>query len=189
MGATWRTLGTLCRELGWSKQRLLYELQNGRVCYRTIPEGWTIDDWLDPYLRPYLNVEASEILIPYGTVSGAIVPPPPKKHLGREEVILGIEVLPPTAPDVSPAPEPSPPPPSAPQTTAPPKTVSNEDLGGCILAIVSERPDAPLGRDELWAEVESRLGQWVARDRVWAARKRFAPQWVSRRGRRRKPAQ
>jgi hypothetical protein len=175
-GATWRTLGTLCRELDWSRQRLLYELQNGLrhriVTPGAVPPGYVID-WHDRFrAQRTLNIEASEVKI---------------LVLGRW-LTVGIEVLPPTA-DASPAPEPSPPPPSAPQTPPPPKTVSNEDLRACVLAIKDERPDAPLGRDELWREVEKRLGQWVARDRVWAARKKFAPHWVSQRGRRRKPAQ
>ena len=186
MNATWWTLGKLCRELDWSTARLLHEQANG-LPYRTIPEGYTID-WSDPYLRNYLNIEASEISVPYGTVVGAIVPPPHKtrSYLRAGGLTLGIEVLPPTA--ESPAPEPSPSPPSAPQTPPPPKTVSNEDLQDCIRAIVSERPGAPLDRDALWAEVKNRLG-WVARERVWAARKKYAPQWAGRRGRRRKPAQ
>jgi hypothetical protein len=105
--ATWWTLGKLCRELGWSRQRLLYELQNGRVRYRTIPEGHVIDDWLDPYLRPYLNIEASEISIPSGVVVGAIndavavitgKPRPPKRRSALEGMTVGIEVLPPGAP-------------------------------------------------------------------------------------------
>jgi hypothetical protein len=110
--ATWRTMGTLCRELGWPRQRLFYELDNKRVPYRTIPEGYVIDDWLDPYLWPYINIEASEISIPSGVVVGAINdavavitgrPRPPKKRRSElEGMTIGIEVLPPT--DALPAP-------------------------------------------------------------------------------------
>ena len=108
MNATWRSAGALCRELDWSKRRLIYELENG-LPYRTIPPGWTID-WRDSYVWPYFNVEASEISIPYGVVVGAIVPPPPKKHsaLAYEKVTLGIEVqLPADAPADAEVPSPS----------------------------------------------------------------------------------
>ena len=67
--ATWRTTGAFCRERGWLKARLLYELQNG-LPYRTFPPGHAFD-WSDPFLEPYLNVEASEI-VPSGVVMGAI---------------------------------------------------------------------------------------------------------------------
>jgi hypothetical protein len=102
--ATWWTLGKLRRELDWSTARLLHELANG-LPYRTIPEGYTID-WSDPYLRRYLNIEASEISVPSGTVVGAIEPPPHKtrSYLAAWGLTLGIEVLPPT--DVSPTPAP-----------------------------------------------------------------------------------
>jgi hypothetical protein len=93
--ATWRTVGTLCRERDWSKRRLIYELENG-LPYRTVPPGWRID-WSDDSVWPYFNIEASEISIGYGTVLGAIVPPTPKTFRALEGgVTLGIEVLPPT---------------------------------------------------------------------------------------------
>src|SRR5262249_50947897 len=115
--ATWRTLGALCRERDWSIPRLLHELKNG-LPYRTIPEGYVIewDEWDDPYMRRYLDVEASEILIPDGGMLG-IVPPSPKTRRGP--LTLGIEVLPPTDAEV---PAPAPEAPAA--SPAPPRQVS-----------------------------------------------------------------
>ena len=49
MGATWRTLVTMCRECDWSKLRLVQELQSG-LQYRTVPPGHTID-WSDSSLQ------------------------------------------------------------------------------------------------------------------------------------------
>jgi hypothetical protein len=188
MDATWRTLGTLCRELGWSRQRLLHELQNGRVPYRTIPEGYVIDDWLDPYLRPYLNIEASEISIPSGVVVGAINdavavitgrPRPPKRRSDLEGMTLGIEVLPPGAPA-----DPAVPPPSAdaPAASPAPRKVSEADVERCLRAIMAERPDDPPGDDELFAEVTRRLGVSPGRDRLRQLRRRIAPEWKRPRG-------
>jgi hypothetical protein len=183
MSATWRTLGTLCREFGWSRQRLLYELQNGRVRYRTIPEGYVIDDWLDPYLRPYLNVEASEISIPSGVVVGAINDavavitgmPPPKRRSELEGMTIGIEVLPPGAPADADVPSPSAGAPAV--SPAPPRKVSEADVERCLRAIMAERPDNPPGEDELFAEMTRRLGASPGRDRLRQLRRRIAPEW------------
>ena len=95
MNATWRTTGALCRELDWSKRRLIHEMCN-RLRYRTIPEGYVIE-WDNDFLWPYLNVEASEISVPYGLYAAGVVPPPPKTRAGLDRgLTLGIEVLPPT---------------------------------------------------------------------------------------------
>ena len=125
-GATWRTTGAFCRERGWSKARLLYELQNG-LPYRTFPPGHAFD-WSDPYLEPYLNVEASEISFPSGVVMSAINdavavitgrPRPPKRRSVLEGITLGIEVLPPGAPADADVPSPSAEAPAAPQRKPP----------------------------------------------------------------------
>jgi hypothetical protein len=57
--ATWMTLGEVCRERGWSRHRLIQELQNG-MRHRRIPEGPEID-WHDPDVRRWLNLETSEV--------------------------------------------------------------------------------------------------------------------------------
>src|SRR5215470_8239530 len=59
--ATWCTTGTLCRQLDWSRLRLLHELKNG-LPYRTISKEYVVD-WHDPHVRRKLNVEASEVQI------------------------------------------------------------------------------------------------------------------------------
>ena len=103
--ATWRTLGTLCRDLDWSRPRLIHELQNG-LRYRTIPPGHTID-WHDGEVLRTLDVGASTVQPILGVlnVPGAI---------GFDAPLLGIEVLPPgdevpapstNAPTASPAPK------------------------------------------------------------------------------------
>jgi quercetin dioxygenase-like cupin family protein len=47
MAATWQPPDAFCRERGWSLRRLLYELREGTVEYRTLPEGHSID-WHNP---------------------------------------------------------------------------------------------------------------------------------------------
>jgi hypothetical protein len=185
--ATWRTTGTLRREFDWSKRRLLQELENG-LPYRTIPRGWTID-WSDYYLWRHFNVEASEISIPYGTVSGAIAPPPPKTHLGYEEVILGIEVLPPGTPADAEVPPPSAPAPAG--SPPPPKMVSEAALRDAVRVIVETHPPGtlPLDEEEFHRRVETQLGVQIARDRFLAARDDVAPHFKRRVGRPRKSEQ
>jgi hypothetical protein len=82
--ATWRSLGTLCRERDWSRPRLIYELQNG-LRHRTVPPGHTID-WHDPTAVSSLDVEASTVMI-LGEVLDMAV--------GFDSRIVGVEVLPP----------------------------------------------------------------------------------------------
>jgi hypothetical protein len=112
--ATWRTLGTLCREQDWGRQRLFHALADG-LPYRTIPPGYTIVDWLSPVLQSCVNIEASEISVPPGLMLGPIFdmhqalgrrikrsalinPPPPP-----DGVTFDIEVQPPA--DEAPAPD------------------------------------------------------------------------------------
>jgi hypothetical protein len=100
--AHWCSLGAALDELGWPWLRLLAELVAGRLAYRTWPSGHVID-WLDPYLRPYLNIERSEISIPSDVVVRAIndavavmtgAPRPPKKRRSElEGKTIAIEVL------------------------------------------------------------------------------------------------
>ena len=87
--ATWRTLGTLCRELGWSRPRLFYELQNG-LRTRTFPPGHVFN-WHDPSLRRVLDVEASTLPLSYANASGMATV---NSSLTMQEPI-GIEALPP----------------------------------------------------------------------------------------------
>jgi hypothetical protein len=173
MNATWRSVGTLCRERDWSKRRLLHELQHG-LPYRTVPPGHVVD-WHHPVAAQTLDLEKSEV-----TIIGALV----DGTMAFDTIIVGIEVLPPTdeTDDVltaSPASDlPAPP--------ASPKNVSEAALRQCLLDIVDEHPDDPLDEETLIAELENRLGAPVARDRVRAARNTHAPNWVLPRGRPRK---
>ena len=184
IAATWRSLATHCRELDWSRRRLLYELQNELLSYRTIPPGHVID-WHDPIVVSTLNIKDSEV-----TYEGV-------DRVDRRAVrsyTVGIEVLwppdalataevpspPADAPAASPAPLPS-----APQR----KPLTGKELRECILAIKEERPDDPPSRDDLREEVETRLNWAVGRDRVETIRKKVAPQWVKPKGRPRKSAQ
>jgi hypothetical protein len=85
--ATWRSLGTLCRELDWSRPRLIYKLQNG-LPYRTVPPGHAID-WRDLNVVHRLDVEASTVTLVLGVpkIDGALT---------LDTLTVGIEVLPPT---------------------------------------------------------------------------------------------
>jgi hypothetical protein len=59
--ATWRSLGTLCRECDWSRPRAIYELQSG-LPFRTVPPGYEHKiNWHDPRLLQHLNLAASEV--------------------------------------------------------------------------------------------------------------------------------
>jgi hypothetical protein len=90
-------MSTLCREMDWSPRRLFHEVEHGRVPYRTIPEGYRIE-WDDDFLWPYINIEASEIRIPYGIGGlGIWTPPPNSRRVPHHGLTLGIEVLPPDA--------------------------------------------------------------------------------------------
>src|SRR5262249_50472846 len=73
------SLGTLCRELDWSRPRAIMELQNG-LPFRTVPPGHEHKiDWRDPRLLRHLNLEASEVssefLSPILTVGIEVMPP------------------------------------------------------------------------------------------------------------------
>jgi hypothetical protein len=83
--ATWHTFGTLCRERDWSKQRLLYELQNG-LPYRTVPPGHTID-WHKSSVE--LDLERSEVAYTRGVLQFEGV-------VGLDRPTVGVEVLSPT---------------------------------------------------------------------------------------------
>ena len=179
MSATWRRLGTLCRERDWSKRRLIHELRNG-LLYRTIPPGHTID-WHDPNvaIERVLDVEASEVTLNTGPVT---------KYGDQPQITLGIEVIPPDDAEL-PSPSANAPAATAIQTPLPSKEVTDKELRDCILAIKDKQPDDPPNEENLWVEVEERLRRPVSRDRVRAARGKAAPQWVKPRGRPRKPAQ
>jgi hypothetical protein len=178
MDATWRSPGTLCRQLDWSKRRLIYELQNG-LPYRTIPPGHTID-WHDPEVERTFNVEAGEVTLGYEVYKGGTMSFGP--------LTVGIEVLPPdAAPPVPSLASDSVAPSSLP--TSPRKNVSEADLRNCILTIKTERPNDPPDEEELWTEVERRLNATVARDRVRQTRDEVAPEFKLPVGRPRKSAQ
>jgi hypothetical protein len=93
--ATWRSLGTHCRECDWSRPRAICELQNG-LPYRTIPPGHVVD-WHDPDVELSLDVEASTVTLMLGTVMAegetCFV-------LGFDTPTVGIEVLSPTDAEV-----------------------------------------------------------------------------------------
>jgi hypothetical protein len=188
MDATWRKTSTLCRELDWSRRRLIHELQNG-LPYRTIPPGHTID-WHDPNVVDSLDVEASEVsfyhekLAREQSYSG-----PGLVILGLVLVTVGIEVLPPTdAPAAAPSP-PSPVAASSSLPTSPRKNVSEAELRNCILTIKAERPNDPPDEEELWMEVERRLNATVSRERIRQVRDDVAPEFKLPVGRPRKSTQ
>jgi hypothetical protein len=181
--ATWRTLGTLCRERDWSRPRLFRELQNG-LRTRTFPEGHVIN-WHDLNVRHALNVEASTL--PFGYVSASGMGTADSSWAIQEPI--GIEVLPPDAPADAEAPAP---PANAPAASpAPPKKISEADVRDAVLAIVREHPQGspPLDEGSLHKEVERRVEMPLARERVLAARNEVAPHFKLPVGRPRKNAQ
>jgi hypothetical protein len=86
--ATWCSLGRLCRERDWSRQRLLDEFPGLR--YRTFPPGHTVN-LRDDNVRRSLDVEASTVTL-IGMVGGG------GGVTGFHYLTVGIEVVPPDAP-------------------------------------------------------------------------------------------
>src|SRR5262245_27564817 len=118
MSATWRSLGTLCREQDWPRARLLHEIRTGGVECRTNPPGHKVD-WHHPEVERTLDVAASTVT-PVG--SGLDIP----GVVGFGQHVLGIEARLVDA-DETPA-------------TPPAGTVTDDDLKVCILAIKDGRP-------------------------------------------------
>jgi hypothetical protein len=92
MNATYRSPSALCRELDWSKPRLLYELENG-LRYRTVPPGHEAEvHWNSPSVQHSFDLEAGTVTITRGVSSATgetcFV-------LGLDTLTVGIEVLPP----------------------------------------------------------------------------------------------
>lgn len=159
----------------------MHELHCGRLRYRTIPEGYVIE-WNDPYLWPYLNIESSVILIPCGTVVGAIEPPPSKRggYIRGDGLVLGIEVLPVDA-DVP-----------APSAASPvPRNVPERDVLAAARAIVDGHPEGtlPLDEETFHQQMETLVGAPLSRERALAARDVVAPHFKRRVGRPRKSEQ
>jgi hypothetical protein len=89
--ATWRSLSTLCRELDWSRPRLLHELRNG-LPYRTVPPGHMVD-WHNLDVECSLDEKTSTVklvLRVLGTNAG----------LGLDILTVGIEGMLPTHAEV-----------------------------------------------------------------------------------------
>jgi hypothetical protein len=184
-GATWsgwRSIGALCRELEWSKPRLLYELRNG-LPYRTFPPGYVID-WHKLDVERSLDLEASTVTPVLGVFGGG--------GIGFDRPTLGVDVLPPA--DAA-GPEPLSPPLASPASeAASAKKVSEAALRQCLQDIVDDhakhRPDSPPPDEEaLHTELEQRLGATLERDRVRNVRNEVAPDFKLRVGRPRKTAQ
>jgi hypothetical protein len=95
--ATWRTLGTLCRERDWSRPRLVHELQNG-LPYRTVPPGHTVD-WHDPNVLRSLDIEASTVTLMRGVF---VAEAEAGDVFSFDSLTVGVEVLPPTDAEVLP---------------------------------------------------------------------------------------
>jgi hypothetical protein len=169
--ATWRTLGTLCRELDWSRPRLISELENG-LRYRTFPEGYVID-WHDRFrAQRTLDVAASTVKV--------------HDSMLHAWVTVGIEVLPPTDAEL-----PAPPANTPVASPAPPRKVSEAEVRDALLAIVREHPQGgpPLDEGSLHEELERRLGTPLSVERVRQVRDDFAPQFKRPVGRPRKSTQ
>jgi hypothetical protein len=100
--ATWRSLGIVCRERGWSESRALHELQNG-LPYQTVPplpSGRSID-WHDPMVAYGLNVETGDVTLTLGVFGGP--------GLGFDTLTVSVEVLAADDAEVAAAPTDTPP--------------------------------------------------------------------------------
>jgi hypothetical protein len=177
--ATWRTLGTLCRERDWSQPRALYELQNG-LPYRTIPPGYKVD-WHASDVQRSLDVQASTVALMLGVFGGG--------GIGFNRPVVGIEVLPPM--DAS-----APPTASAPLTPVkrqckPPAPVKRwrkpppqKDIKDALSTILKTSPTK--SGENLETALCERLGEGMTRERARNAIRRYAPDTVKSRGRPRK---
>ena len=179
--ATWRSPGTLCRDLDWPLRRLLFELRQGTVRYRTCPA--VLIDWRAP------NIERNNFEdLARGEVTVYDKDPKSGAWLGRG-VIVVVEVLPPQAAEVPSLPPAAADAPAAPP--APPRMVSDADLRRCILAIAAEHPPGspPLDEETFQERVETRLDAQIPRDRFRQALENHVPHLKLPRGRPRKSAQ
>jgi len=82
----WRSISAVCRELGWSKPRLLHELRAG-LPYRTFPPGHIID-WGHLNIEQTLDMQVGTVTI-YTMADADGV-------FGFNAAVLGIEVDVPT---------------------------------------------------------------------------------------------
>jgi len=178
MNATWRTLGALCRELDWSKRRLLHELQHG-LSYRTIPAGHMVD-WHHPDVVRSLDVEASEVTHTRGVldVEGA---------LGLDRPTVGVEVLRPTDASAPPTPVKRQRKPVKRQRKPVKrwrKPPPQKDIKNALGNIREVEPT--LSGEKLATALCERLGEGMTRQRARDAIRRYAPDTVKPRGRPRK---
>jgi hypothetical protein len=170
MNATWCSLGTLCRERGWSQPRAIYELQRG-LRFRTVPPGHEHEiDWHDPNQLSRLDLSASTMEIWQGVaaVEGTVAPC---------FLTVGIEVLPPT--DVVSERKPKP---KRKPKRKPAKKVSPAAVERCFRDIMRERPNDPPDEEWLLPEMTRRLGASPIRERVRSLWKDIAPEWKRPRG-------
>lgn len=160
--ATWRSPARLCRQLDWSKPRLIEKLQNG-LCYRivdpsgTFPEGHKIN-WADPLVQRYFDVEAGEVKI----------------HVRRGSMVewlpVGIEVLPLEVEVPAPSADAS-------VTTPAPRRPSDAAVEQCFRDIMKKHPNDPPSENWMLAEMKQRLGASPGRQRVRDLWQRIAPEW------------
>jgi hypothetical protein len=163
--ATWRGVGYVSREQGWSKPRAVNELQNG-LRFQTVPEGHELKiDWHSSDQLALFDLDTSTIKIWDRVAEGALAPC---------FLTVGIEVLFPP-PDVRSAPpEPAPPavperkpkPKRKPKRKPAPKRPSDAAVKKCLDDIIQEYPDGPSGERWLLTEMENRLGAPPGRARV-----------------------
>ncbi len=174
-GATWRSTNVL----GWSKPRLLHELQNGRQ-YRTFPPGISID-WERPlYAGPPRRTDQPAHESRAGTASAAHSRIPPGDHRNSKCGTARCNHCRRHR-----------------RTHQRPRQCPRHDKGNdppartCRIAYWRSRRTGkgdPPGRDKLHEEVKNRLNWPVGRDHVDRIWKKVAPQWVNPRGRKRKSA-
>jgi hypothetical protein len=162
--ATWRSLGTVCRERGWSQRQLISEFRSGGLRVRTIPRGhereikvsWSAPD--DLVVR-WLDIQRSEMAVirPVRRADG--------KTYFELGPIVGLEVsLPaadaevPSPPGTAPAAAPAPP---VERWSKPPPA---DKVKKAALAVAKTfKADDPPTEAEWWAALDAKLGERVKR--------------------------
>jgi len=175
--ATWISLG----ELGWSKPRIVHDLQSGGLIFRTWPPGRVIN-LHHPETVCSLDVEASTVVV-FG-----VMPDGPQiisERVGIEVMLPEVEVQPPTeveAPaDADEAPvfhitQP-------PLPVSAPRKVAAAELERHFRKIMeerNERSEGPPTEEWLYPELTGRCGAPPGRQRVREMWESIAPDWKLR---------
>jgi hypothetical protein len=171
--ATWQRTGAFCDKHGWSRARLLWELQNDRVRCRTIPPGRESEiDWHDPWVQERLDIENSQVTArdpeQAKTTWGRIV----FVDVGAETLDIEVRLAAEATADAPRRP--------VDRWRKPP---SVEAIEAAALAVAKNyTPDNPPTQADWWTKFNAQLGEKVARKVALGALGDYAPQLKRLRG-------